>query len=618
MQGLRFNIIENMSVKRKMSSRISIEVVEQVTKRVKINSIPLNSDTIAHILPKLSHGDFENYMMTNGPEEWKRATDELSSLETKKLVLMIIRYYSLLPIFAVYLSFWELETKCADFLYELGLGHSIRQANLSNEPKNVYLCLMRIDPHEKYISPLLPTLKHNKHYFCLNKNFAKNDIAKVNKRIIPDVLSQEQLFYKKLSSALVCAKLQRWSECLAFSLSALDDYQPEYAHLHDVLTYIAWSGNKMSVSMDWCIKVLEEAKLVATSIEHTWRRVTVFQSCLIENGFFDLENEVYGAALPLFVQGTEHLQTFKLHHLQAKLAQIENNLVFQYCRQHFHTDCIDFCEKPPCIEQSFEATSRLLHTVDACASTITLVGVKEYFRGYYYLYSSMKQVYAQERNTNNVNLAICMFQSARDVMKTTDPLYADLILILGFLKKAPLTIHAINLHFSKKTHMKNTAGASQFYFRAMLITMYWDNVFQPFPVNMLVTNAYETEIKTTNNEGYRLKLIYAVTKVMESNFSHTPDKSIEDFPIVTLSKEREKLLERATSYWAKETEEESFHPLQTQQQFIQEQKLNGLLNANNDIIKQKPPTAQSIIRKNKMAEQVYAFGYQIVEAWTEG
>jgi hypothetical protein len=606
--------------KRKLSSRINIEVVEQVTKKVKISSIPLNSDTVAHVLPKLTSQDFESYMISKGPEEWKRATDQMSSLEVKKLMLMVISCYRLLPVFAVYLSLWEKESQCADFLYELGLGNSIRQSIMSSEPaRNLYLCLLKIDPQERHIFPILPTLGHNQHYFCLNKNFVKNDMGKIAKRIDPQTLTKEDLYYKKLCSAHACVKLQRWSECFAFSLSALDDYEQDFGHLHDVLSYIVWSGHKMAVSMDWCLKVLEEARLVATSIEHTWRRIIVFQSCLIENGFFELEHEVYTTSASLFVQGTDFMQQFKLNHLQAKLMHIENNLVFQYCRQHYHSDCELFCEKPPCIDQSFEATSKLLFTLDACATSMVIPGMKEYFRGYHYLYSLIKRVHVQERSMLGVNLAIDMFELAREHMKITDPLYADLVLILGFLKKNPMTLPAIHTHFSRKTHTKNTSNLSQFFFRTMLITMYWDNIFQHFPLPLLITNAKDTEIKASNNTSYRLRLLHAASRIMDSSFTHTPDTSIEDFPVLTpLTKEREKQLDRATSYWLKEADDETFQSAITlQQQFVQEKKLHQLFNASNDIIKPKIPTSKTIIRKNNTAEQVYAFGLQIIETWTE-
>lgn len=173
----------------------------------------------------------------------------------------------------------------------------------------------------------------------------------------------------------------------------------------------------------------------------------------------------------------------------------------------------------------------------------------------------MKKVFVQERNQNFLNMAILFFTTAKENMKFTDPLYQDLVLILGFLKKSPLTIHAISLHFSKKTCMKNTKGASHFFFRAMLLTMYWDNQFQPFPLHMLVTNAKESELRATNNQSYRLELISSLAKVLDSSFYHTPERIITDHPVLTLSKERQRLLDKATTFWERETNTDNFSPV---------------------------------------------------------
>lgn len=602
-----------MASKRKTSSRIQVEVSERVTKKVKVSHVVLDSHTINYVLPKLSIDDFDKCMLALGPQEWKKATENVSSQDAKKLVLIIISRPVLIQAFAVFLSLWEMEQKPASFLYELGLGQNIRQSLLMPDPKTCYLSLMRIDGNEKNLYPLLPELEHKPRPVQLGKHFVKNDVAKMMTRLDVATLTPLQCYYYKLSSALTCSKLHRWSECLAFSLSALDSYQPNASHhLHDVLSLIAHSASKMSIDIGWCCKVLEEGRLCSTSIDHIWRRVIVFQNCLKDNGFFELENEVYIHSLGVFVQGTEYYQIFKVTHLQAKLAQIENNLAYQYGRQHFHNDCDDFCEKRPRIEQSFEAISRLLLFCDTLAQTISMLGVKEYFRGYIYLYSSMKQVHAQEKSTTYLNLAISFFQLAKELMKVTDPLYLDLMMMSGFLRKVPLTIHAINLHFSKKTLTKNTTGASQFYFRAMLVTMYWDNHFQPFPINMLVSNAKESEIKATNNKGYRVAFISALHKVVDGTHVHAADNDMEDFPLLSINKDG---LAKARAYWEKETTGVVFCPMQwqpptphpntdQQQPSIEEIILD-------------PPSAQALMRQNRMVEQVYAFGLQIVKAWTE-
>jgi hypothetical protein len=597
-----------MASKRKPSKRVMLDLSRIMTKRIKVEDIVLNTYTLHHVLPKLSKEDFVTYMLEKGPVEWKQTTDSVTSFDAKKLIIMIMSNFSLMPAFAAYLTLLEMDENAAMFMYELGLGDLFQGDHKLDSPRIRFYNQTKGEPMECNIYPILPTLMQTpERGWITNKHMVMNEVTKTQTRINLSTLGLEDIYYKKLTSAHTCAKLQRWSECFAFSLSALDDHQQGMSNLHDCFCLMALSGSKMSVSLEWCCKVLEEARVcVAKSIEHTWHRVTTFQSCLRDNGFFELEKEVYEKSLPLFVHNLPCGQKIKFNHLLALLNHIENNLAFQYGRQTFHSECENFCEKPPCLDQSFEATSRLLGEMDSLAQSMMAPGTKEYFRGYYYLYSTMKDVYANERCETNLTLATALFQLAKDQMQPTNPLHLDVCLMLSFLKKVPLSIHSINVHFSKKTMVRNTTGASHFYFRAMLITMYWDNRFQPFPTHMLISNANDAELKATVNCGYRLKLLTALIRGMDATFIHEPNKDVADHPVLTLSAEQERCLKKAKHYWRREEEDDTFQPIQ--QQLPRQQQNHSC---------KTPVTAYQILELHHSAQDLYAFGAHIVKCWTK-
>lgn len=339
----------------------------------KLKMSDLDSNTINNVLPKMCCDELEKTLLLHGPQKWKQATDCLAINDSKKLILLINGQTNLVEPFAVYVSMFETEdVQPATPLYELGLGHLIKQFDLPQNSKNKYLKVLMGNANNVSgifdVEPILPTLKNQIKYICLNKNLIKNEnFYSVAQRQDPAKFKLRDLYFKKLASAVTCASLGRWSECFAHSLSALDIYQSKYSYLHDVFCYIALSASKMFVSLDWCCKVLGLALQCETSIEHAWRRLHAFQVLLNKQGMFELESEVYLTAKSLFVKCSEFYPPFLIQHLTGLMMQIEDNLAFQYVRQNFHNNCANFCEKDPCLKQSFAATQKLLGQIDKLA-----------------------------------------------------------------------------------------------------------------------------------------------------------------------------------------------------------------------------------------------------------
>lgn len=571
-------------------------------KVMKMCNVPLTVDNgINDLLTKLNGDDFDKYMLNKGPRVWKDTLKEVSLDEGKRLLLMVICRPNLLQALSVFCTLWEDETEPALHLYELQLGNAVTQLKVPNSPKLEYLRLAGKVAHPGRIHPLLPTLNHNRHYFCLNKNFIKymTSFDLLPLRLDLEKHTREELYYKKLSNAMMCAKLHRWPECFAYGLSALDAHEENYSYLHDVLCFIALAGGKMSVPLEWCCAVLEEARRVSTSFEQTWRRLTTFQSLLVDRGLFDLENDLFNKSLGLFVQTSNFGQTLIEQHIQSLLAQVENNLAYQYIRQTFHDDCETFCTKEPHHKQSFEACAKFLKSVDVFTSRLFSKGLKEYYRGFCYLYQTMTKVHrptGDVRSALHFNVAVDYFGLARLNMIEYEPLKAELTKITDFLKKNEMSFGSISDTFSSILMTRYTHEASQMFFRMMLITMFWENNFQPFPLAQLAQQAKDAYAKITNGTGYRTGLLQACVDIQDISFCHIKDKDPQDYPPVY---EENKVVEAsALRYWEKEKTDEGFKA------FARPKKSTCKVASR----------AQNLLQNNILAEQVYAFGYQIAEA----
>jgi hypothetical protein len=236
------------------------------------------------------------------------------------------------------------------------------------------------------------------------------------------------------------------------------------------------------------------------------------------------------------------------------------------------------------------------------ASKLKAPGMKEYFRGYVYLYSTMKRVHfisPSILSINQVNLAILFFDLAKTYMSEKDPCFLDLSLMTTFLKRKFLTIGYISARFAEVEMSKYSLGARRFLFRAMVVTMYWENKFQPFPLLLLSTHARDMDVQITNGQSYRNALLTACVKVHDAAFFHRRTNNIEDYPPIRVPRDTDVKI-----YWIKTSTSADFTPVT---HFVP-----GISSS------AEPPVilSEDLLKKQKLAEQVYAFGYQIVEAST--
>jgi hypothetical protein len=225
-------------------------------------------------------------------------------------------------------------------------------------------------------------------------------------------------------------------------------------------------------------------------------------------------------------------------------------------------------------------------------------GCKEYFRAYVYLYTSIchvQQLGSTAKAVYCLNIAINQFDLAKFLMQTSDVCYLDLTMMHNFVHRRYITLGYIEKSFAEKEYSKYSVGAKHFLFRIMVVTMYWENKFQPFPLSMIVTRARDMAAKVSNGHCYRSAILTSIVLGLEVSYNHTRDNPA-DFPPIKVIQDND-----ARSYWNKEKAN-----VCTITKFI----------PTTGPVKRAPPTAESILAKCKLAEQVYAFGYQITETWT--
>lgn len=562
----------------------------------------ITSELLHQVIARLPGPDFDKCMVTCGPKKWKEAS--LSVAEAKKLVLMILCREKLAVPFAVYLSLYNRDVEPAQHLYDLQLGREFVQGALEKGEDAKTFYMFNIAQENPPLLAIMPSLKDDKHYACLNRNFVKDiSTLKLKERLDVSHWSVQQVYYGKLTSAMACSRAQRWAECFAFALSALDSasFQSDLDHLPHVFYYLVLSAGHLSISAGWCCDVLTQARLFATSPEHSWQRLIAFQAVILQHGYFSLEQDVFEQSLPLFVKRTAFYQQFLTQHLHGLLAQIEYALAYQYVRQRFHEQCDDFCQVEPNMQYNFEECKRLIGNIDVLAGCIKADGVKEYFRAYCHLYSTMTNVHQHSPSVialNRLSLAILSFELAKSLMKSKNSCFADCCLMSTFLRRKYLPLDRIEKYFAEREMCKHTIGARYFLFRAMILTMYWENRFQPFPVSWLASHAHDMDYKVTHGHSYRQPLLMACVRIQDASLRHKKRANpMEDFPLQTPSSKDTD----AKTFWLKESSLPSFTHISEFQ---------------SSTTAHSWPLADSLLVKNKLAEQAHAFGYHIVESYT--
>jgi hypothetical protein len=124
--------------------------------------------------------------------------------------------------------------------------------------------------------------------------------------------------------------------------------------------------------------------------------------------------------------------------------------------------------------------------------------------------------------------------------------------------------------------------------------MYWKNKFQPFPLLVVSTQARNMDKIVTHGLGYRNNLLEACVNIHSDDFCHRAT----NYPCIKTPRDTD-----VWQFWIKLS---SVHNLTPVSQFVFRDLQPTAV----------PPSSEDLLKKTKLGEDIYAFGYDICEAYT--
>lgn len=515
-----------------------------------------------HVLPCLSKPSCIKFLHERGPAFWKLLDIVSDSKQHEAMQALILAEPSFALHLHVYFHMWNRDVEHLPVhIYEMGWGHHLQQQQQQCERMFHLRYLQSMNPTDVGQDPicLLPILKHTVE--C--KQFSFDYIAVVHADHKGPLYksagkSQQELYYMKLFCAESCSKRERWAECFAHAVSALDHRNDSDPYLHNLYCQLALAAGKMSLSPEVWIKLLNSAKQSEQYNYNKWRRIVTFQKLLVHHGLFDLEKAV-------FTHGSEHIPSssnFRMQlmtlHIYALMAQVENIAAFQFLRQTFHQKCnAKTCGKPTLMKYSLTYASLLVREMETIIPSLRNEAHRHYFQGYVNLYKSFGPVLdvPTDREKTYLEMAKASFELATlefESISTPCAMLKDLLFIRAALKKLDVDDVSVQDSFSALTNMRFNIDAAHTCFRILLLFYYWGDVCVNTPPTSFAETACKVYKKTTVHSNYRVALLEACEKHLSFGmFEHCEEDT--DYPLVgCMSVSNGNFREQVEKYWKTE------------------------------------------------------------------
>lgn len=511
-----------------------------------------------HVMPWATKPACVEFLRQKGPAFWKSLDLESDSKRFEVILMLILTEPSLAIQLPVYLHLWDNDLeRLPVHIYEMGWGHHLQQSG------NVFQLwyLQSLNPTDVGREPVisLPVLTHAHDYYPFNVDYTPEVHADHKGRPV-DVkdMSLEEMYYMHLFCAESCSKRERWSECFAHALSALDFHTEPDPHLHNVYCQLALAAGKMSLYSDVWIRLLCSARQKDEFIYHKWRRIVTFHSLLVHHGLFDLEYTVFCYARDHIPSASTFHTRLLTQHLQSLMAQVENIAGFQFLRQTFHETCdARTCGKPPLLEFSFARSANMIRDMEKILQYLPTDAQRHYFQGYVYLYKSFGSVLnvPTEKDKTYLELAKSSFELATLETDCTTPtaLVKDLLFMRASLKNLDIDDVTIEESFSALTNTKYNIEAANTCFRVLLLFYYWGNTCVRTPPVAFADTASRAYKKSTAYTGYRIDLIGVCQRQLNFGvFEHSEDAESDFPPVECMSVSNGDFKTNVENYWKME------------------------------------------------------------------
>lgn len=591
------------------------------------NFSSLTGHLVRYVLPFLSNEKFEQVMTDFGALHWKESDDTvLTQDESKLLLIQVVQRTNLEPLLLVYMSLWERDNKkFPEHIYTLGLGHHLRLFLHEHSSKNLYYRSMS---HSEIIlmNPVMPDLSHENNYTFSASDFCEMTYTGTKRRLYDTTRqTNEALIYIKMLLATSAAGFERWNECWAHALSALDHVTILTPCFHDLMCILAKSSGMSSLNKAIPIRLLKFARLQGDfAVDHIFHRLLVFHSLIIHWGYFQLEEELFQLCQQIFPKNTELYHNLLHQHLKSLLNQIENIILFQYVRQQYHSNCNNgnldtACNKLPLIEVSFCAVEKLLRQMEKWITEIPWNGEKEYYTALMYYYSTF--------NTPNGNackraVAQRLLIFAQKHLKVTDYRFVDAKIINELESNMANLESFVTDTFAPRTYSKYSPEAAETFIRSMIFVI----MTQTPPktrVSTISTDVCNYYSSATHKRGYRANLLKCIPKIFAPAKRHNPLNHPDlDYPSVDVCLNRPDIEYEAV--YSAFKNEKNFYLQRVQCDIKELLPKRGAIKRRKlaDIPVEDPYedtdalSSLLLLGMDYMGEQVYAFGYYLTHQLT--
>lgn len=542
-----------------------ISTLQTLSSRVIAKTRPINYlkniNMYQHVLPCMTRPACIKFLQERGPAFWKLLDIVSDAKKHEAMQALILTEPSFALLLHVYFHTWNQDVEHLPVhIYEMGWGHHLQQQQCKGMFHLMYLQSMNPTNVGQDPLHLLPLLKHegeillyqDSDYFPVVHADQKGPIySKIGK-------SQEELYFMKLFCAESCSKRERWAECFAHALSALDNRKDSDPYLHNLYCQLALAAGKMSIHPEYWIKLLNSAKQSEQYKYNKWRRIVTFQKLLVHHGLFDLEKTV-------FAHGSEHIpqsSSFRMQlmtlHIYALMAQVENIAGFQFLRQTFHQRCnAKTCGKPTLIKYSLTYAALLVREMETIIPSLRNEAHRHYFQGYVNLYKSFGPVLdvPTEKEKTYLEMAKASFELATlEFESITSPcaMLKDLLFVRAALKKLDVDDASIQDSFSALTHMMYNIDAAHTCFRILLLFYYWGDVCVNTPPRSFAETACKVYKKTTAHSNYRVALLEACERHLSFGMFEHCEEDADYPPVGCMTVSNGHLQEQVEKYWKTE------------------------------------------------------------------
>lgn len=608
----------------KKGSDLSLQVVHcasaptWIDTRSKKNSILKPS-----VLPWLADNLFEGYVKKLGPrglwnlQQQCQGVDQQHRLAVKQTIFRLakeVKWFNFLDSFLAQYSVHA--TSFPYEIFELGLGHRImlNQLTLSDEARvyNLVGNMSESSMQEANILPAIQTnpssemfdyLYENRDFFLYEENYRPKKLSR--RSMLP--YSKRTMYFLKLELGIGSLRQNRYAEAWSHLLSALDHCEPGFPLMSRMMDNLAICSSILHLPLAITLHAVKQSLDLGKTFDDSWGSWMAFSVMCRFHGFYELSMKVYIDVISEIPRDCYSSYWLRRNHLECMMAQIEDNIMYQYCRSTFHKDCMLDCNKPYLFQYTVPHVHHIVELLEPMIITMKTRPEKNFYWAMYYYYRAILSIGYEADSADNESLqymtmARSLFQASIEGLGEDDMRRNFAINLKKLLEPEPYRYSISISEFDLSVKMPFCIDKSDFLYRVAIFVAYWQFKFPSISMRRLMAKTIENYTKSTNNQSYRLPLAKCVLRVCETTFRHNSDNyDIQDYPraedTIHHNSIRKLLKRHAENFWDEEFSKPGIKHKPTPPKRLK------ILSSSKEFLNMYPE-----------AQKMFAFGYHTV-AW---